>query len=126
MQVILNEQGYVKAYALIGSFGSDFATVNEPENIDDFENNYRSYYLSEDNILVKSDDKLKEIEVERELVDLRSQREKACFPYINRGYLWYSKLTDVQKETLDLWYQAWLDVTETKVVPEMPEWLANY
>ena len=123
MQVILNEQGYVKAYALIGSFGSDFVTVNEPENIKDFENNYRSYYLSEDNVLVKSDDKQNEIEEQRELTDLRNQREKACFPYINRGYLWYNKLTDEQKEELDAWYQAWLDVTETKVVPNTPKWL---
>lgn len=126
MQVILNEQGYVKAYALIGSFGSDAVTVNEPKNIDDFENNYRSYYLSEGNALVKSENKQKEIEDKRELANLRSQREKICFPYINRGYLWYSKLTDEQKEALDSWYQAWLNVTDTKVIPEMPEWLANY
>lgn len=123
MQVILNEQGYVQAYALIGSFGSDFVTVNEPENIDDFENNYCSYHLSEGNVLVKSDDKQKEIEAERELVVLRSQRDKACFPYVNRGEIWYSRLTDKQKEELSAWYQAWLDVTDTKVVPEKPEWL---
>ena len=123
MQVILNEQGYVKAYALIGSFGSDFVTVDEPENINDFENNYRSYYLSDGNVLVKSDDKLKEIEVERELIYLRSQRKKACFPYINRGEMWYSRLSAEQKEELGAWYQAWLDVTETKVVPDAPEWL---
>ena len=123
MQVILNEQGYVNAYALIGSFGSDFATVNEPENINDFENNYRSYYLSDDNVLVKSDDKLKEIEVERELVYLRSQREKVCFPYVNRGALWYSKLSEEQIDELNAWYQAWLDVTNTKVLPDMPMWL---
>ena len=123
MQVILNEQGYVKAYALIGSFGSDFVTVSEPENLDDFENNYRSYYLSEGNVLVKSDDRQKEIENERELISLRSQREKACFPYINRGYLWYSKLTKGQKTELDAWYQAWLNVTETKLIPDAPEWL---
>ena len=122
MQVILNEQGYVKAYALIGSFGSDAVSVNEPANLDDFENNYRSYYLS-DGVLVKSDNRQKEIENERELVYLRSQREKACFPYVNRGSLWYNKLTDVQREELDAWYQAWLDVTETKVVPTAPEWL---
>lgn len=123
MQVILNEQGYVKAYALIGSFGSDFMTVDEPENIDDFENNYRSYYLSDGNVLVKSDDKLKEIETERELVSLRSQRNKACFPYVNRGEMWYSRLSAEQKEELGAWYQAWLDVTETKAVPEAPTWL---
>lgn len=123
MQVILNEQGFVDAYALIGSFSYDAATVNEPENIDDFENNYRSYYLSDGNILVKSDDKQKEIENECENAILRSQREKDCFSYINRGYLWYSKLTKKQKEELNSWYQTWLDVTKTKVVPEKPEWL---
>ena len=122
MQVILNEQGYVKAYALTGGFSSDFVIVDEPANIDDFENNYRSYYFS-GNSLVKSDEKQHEIEDNRVLNGLRSQRNKVCFPYVNRGYLWYSKLTDEQKEELDDWYQAWLDVTKTKVVPEMPEWL---
>ena len=123
MQVILNENGYVMAYALVGGFGSDAVTVNEPENLDDFESNCRSYYLSKDNVLVKSDEKQKEIENQRELTNLRSQREKVCFPYINRGYLWYSKLTEAQKGELDIWYQAWLNVTDTKIVPEIPEWL---
>ena len=92
-------------------------------NINDFENNYRSYYLSEDNVLVKSEDKQKEIDNNREMVFLRSQREKACFPYINRGKLWYSKLSAEQKEELDAWYQAWLNVTDTKIIPAVPEWL---
>ena len=123
MQVILNEQGYVQAYALIGDFGTPSIAANEPENIDDFENNYRSYYLSKDNTLVKSDNKQKDIEEQREFANLRSQREKACFKYINRGDLWYNKLTNEQKIELESWYQAWLDVTETKVVPVAPEWL---
>ena len=125
MQVILNEQGYVKAYALVGSFASGFVTVDEPANIDDFENNYHSYYLS-GNSLVKNDEKQHEIEDNRVLSVLRSHREKVCFPYVNRGYLWYSKLTEEQKEELELWYQAWLDVTETRVEPDMPRWLVNY
>ena len=124
MQVILNEQGYVKAYALIGSFGLPSVTVNEPIDIKDFENNYRSYYLSDGNVLVKNEDKQKEIEENRELNNLRTQREKACFSYINRGELWYSKLTTKQKDELNVWYQAWLDVTSTKVIPETPEWLS--
>lgn len=123
MQIILNEQGYVHDYAIIGGFGSHSITVTEPENLDDFERNYGSYHLSEDGVLVKNGDKQKELEVEAELNDLRSQREKTCFPYINRGYLWYSKLTEEQKEELDAWYQAWLDVTDTKVLPDMPAWL---
>lgn len=123
MRVILNEQGYVDSYALIGTFGEQSIEVAEPENLEDFENNYDSYYLSKSNTIVKSDDKQKEIENQRELSVLRSQREKVCFSYINRGELWYSKLTLEQKEELDTWYQAWLDVTDTKVVPETPDWL---
>ena len=123
MQVILNEQGYVKAYALIGTFGTDSITVDEPVDISDFEENYNSYYLSEHNTLVKSDEKQKEIKNTRELINLRAQREKLCFSYINRGSLWYNRLTEEQKEELNIWYQAWLDVTETKAIPEQPVWL---
>lgn len=54
---------------------------------------------------------------------LRSRREQDCFSVINRGVLWYSRLTDEQKAELELWYQAWLDVTETGVIPNNPEWL---
>ena len=122
MQVILNEQGYVRSYALVGKFSASAITVDEPENLSDFEDNYRSYYLS-DGVLVKSNDKQLELDNARELRDLRTQREKVCFPYVNRGYLWHNKLTDLQKKELDDWYQAWLDVTETKTVPEMPTWL---
>ena len=123
MQVILNEKGYVKAYALIGTFGTASVTVDEPEDINDFEENYGSYCLSKNNKLVKSNDKQKEIENNRQLTSLRAQREKTCFPYINRGELWYSKLSVEQREELVTWYQAWLDVTDTKVIPVAPTWL---
>lgn len=123
MQIILNEQGYVKAYALIGGFSSPSIEVNEPEDINDFENNYRSYCLSEDGKLVKNDEKQKEIEEQRIVADLRIQREKLCFPYVNRGALWYECLTNDQKTELAEWYQAWLNVTETKTVPQKPMWL---
>ena len=123
MQIILNEQGYVHDYAIIGGFGSLSVTVVEPENLDDFERNYGSYCLSENGMLIKNDDKQKEIKNQKELASLRSQREKTCFPYVNRGEIWYSRLTAEQKEELNKWYQAWLDVTYTKAIPEKPEWL---
>lgn len=123
MNIVLNEQGFVNGYALVGGLGPASIVVEIPENFDDFEKNYKSYSLSEDGILVKNEDKQKEIEELKELNNLRFQRELVCFPYINRGYLWYNKLTDAQKNELDTWYQAWLDVTETKVIPEKPEWL---
>lgn len=60
---------------------------------------------------------------ETEKNNLRVKREVECFPYINRGQLWYNHLTEEQKQELDIWYTAWLDVTETKVIPNKPLWL---
>ena len=54
---------------------------------------------------------------------LRRERERICFPVINRGAAWYARLTPEQNEELQAWYQAWLDVTETKVKPQTPEWV---
>lgn len=54
---------------------------------------------------------------------IRADRENACFPIINRGQLWYNKLTESQKTELDAWYQAWLDAPETLTEPETPAWL---
>ena len=122
MRVILNEQGYVQEYAIIGEFGTPSIVVDEPENIEDFENNYRSYCILNGKLVSDSDKQL-DIENERMLHGLRAQRKSECFPYVNRGYLWYSRLTDEQKKELDSWYQAWLDVTETQIIPDCPEWL---
>lgn len=58
-----------------------------------------------------------------ELNALRHRRETECFSIINRGALWYERLTDTQKVELAQWYDAWLNVTETKIVPEKPIWL---
>lgn len=54
---------------------------------------------------------------------LRLQREEECFPIINRGYLWYMHLSESQMQEMNAWYQAWLDVTVTQIVPQKPEWL---
>lgn len=54
---------------------------------------------------------------------LRQRRNRECFPIINRGQPWYDRLTAEQKAELSEWYNAWLDVTETLVVPSEPEWL---
>ena len=123
MKIILNQDGFVTSYALIGGFGNDAIEVAEPLDISDFKKNYRSYYLSSDNVLLKNNDKQTELEETEALNMLRSQRAKICFPYINRGVLWYDKMSVEQKEELNAWYQAWLDVTETRVIPETPEWL---
>ena len=61
--------------------------------------------------------------LKKELDDLRQQRETECFSIINRGKLWYDNLTEEQLSELRIWYNAWLDVTETRVIPEMPSWI---
>ena len=61
---------------------------------------------------------------EKESLDvLRKKREEICFPIINRGKLWYDSLSSEQYRELKDWYKKWLDVTETNIIPETPEWL---
>ena len=55
--------------------------------------------------------------------NLRERREKECFPVINRGKLWYDCLTPLQLGELKSWYWAWLNVTDTCVIPTKPAWL---
>lgn len=117
-----------------------FYKVNEHnEIIETCSINYDDKFLETDkNIIVGFDGKLyfedytktdeyyllqKEYENNQELNGLREIREQECFSVINRGSLWYDPLTDSQKEELKIWYNAWLDVTETKIVPEKPKWL---
>lgn len=57
------------------------------------------------------------------LIELRNQREEECFSVINRGALWYDRLTEEQKQELSAWYQAWLDAPQTNVIPTKPAWL---
>ena len=54
---------------------------------------------------------------------IRERRKTECFSVINRGFLWYNRLTEKQLDELDRWYQTWLDATKTGVVPEAPEWI---
>ena len=54
---------------------------------------------------------------------LRQRRKDECFTIINRGVLWYNCLTIEQKAELNGWYHAWLNVTETGVIPAKPSWL---
>lgn len=55
--------------------------------------------------------------------DLRIKRAEICFPIVNRGQVWYDSLTAVQRAELLLWYNDWLNVTETKKIPDTPCWI---
>lgn len=54
---------------------------------------------------------------------IRTRRIRECFPIINRGQLWYNTLSEAQVLELQTWYQAWLDATDTLVIPEKPSWI---
>lgn len=54
---------------------------------------------------------------------LRLRREEECFSIINRGALWYARLSEDQVQELEQWYNDWLNVTETLVEPTKPEWI---
>lgn len=57
--------------------------------------------------------------------ELRSRRATECFTVINRGALWYDKLTTEQKQELSAWYEAWLDAPQTGAVPNKPTWIES-
>ena len=82
------------------------------EEIDTNEDGARRFIVKE--IVETEEDKLN---------SLRDIRQVECFSIINRGQLWYDNLTYAQKQELKVWYNAWLDVTETRVIPTKPKWL---
>jgi len=56
--------------------------------------------------------------------NLRALRKTNCFRLIdNKSQLWWNRLTKDQLNELEIWYDAWLKVTDTKIIPDKPEWL---
>jgi len=121
MKILIDENKYLTCVCIDAELNGGIE-VETPEDIDAFIDTFRAYKY-ENGSLILDKDKLEILNGERIVDGLRYKREKVCFPYINRGELWYSKLTTEQKNELNVWYQAWLDVTSTKAVPETPEWL---
>lgn len=125
MKVTLKD-GYIENYALVGGLVDGIEVDDSSiENMEYFMENSSAYHIVDGKIELDSE-KLKEIKNDIENKMLRKQREEECFPYINRGVLWYVKLNNEQKAELSVWYESWLDVTETKVIPEKPEWLDKF
>lgn len=58
-----------------------------------------------------------------DIEEIRTSREKECFPYINRGKWWFDSLSDEKLEELRQWYIDWLNAPATQVIPEKPSWL---
>ena len=121
MQIRINENGYVQSYAEIGNLTNGIE-IEAPSDLEHFEVNFEAYQVK-DGVLIFDEDKRLQLDNQHILDDLRFEREQQCFPIINRGQLWYEMLSETQVAELQLWYQAWLDVTETFLIPERPGWL---
>ena len=120
MQIQLTD-GYVSSYALIGTLVGGIE-VPDPPDVEHFEANFQAYRLKDGALAF--DEKRYQQNERKALCDaLRKRRETECFSYINRGQLWYDRLTETQQSELAAWYEAWLHVTETLTVPAKPSWL---
>jgi len=63
------------------------------------------------------------VEIELDMRSVFRKKRRAVFDIINRGQPWYNTLTDKKKQELQVWYQAWLDITVTLKEPVKPSWL---
>lgn len=121
MKVLLDEQGFIHSYALIGDL-VDGIEIPEPKNIAHFAEHFAAYRVR-DGAAAFDNEHFALQEQERVKEDYRQRRETECFSVINRGQLWYEGITLQQLIELRTWYKAWLNVTETMAVPEKPAWL---
>lgn len=121
MKVLLDDKGFIQSYALIGDL-VDGIELPDPEDIAHFEEHFTAYKVSDGNAAFDTEQDTA-LQDEAVLSDLRSRRETECFSVINRGQLWYEGVSLTQLLELREWYKAWLNVTETRVVPERPTWL---
>lgn len=89
-------------------------------------------YIMDDALFVEPTEEelkiLEQKERERQQIEnfkkeLRFRRETECFTIINRGVLWYSSLSEEKKHDLKTWYESWLDVTQTFLIPKKPSWV---
>lgn len=91
---------------------------------------YSDMFLSNYECIEMTEEEILELKNKDELRELRQQREDECFSIVNQNFIingqsktWFDTLTPEQKVDAMLWVQAWRDVTETKIIPEKPEWL---
>lgn len=119
--LITLKDGYVESYCIVGEL-TDAIEVPEPADMSHFDANSSAYKLV-DGELVFDSDKEAAIELEKTKDELRRRREKECFAVVDRSHFWYDNITEEQKIELKQWYDAWLNVTTTLIVPDKPNWL---
>lgn len=119
ISISVNQNNQIENYAIIGEIDNGI-TVELPKDFSD--ENYK-YWRLVNGELVYDDALQEEVAHDEKLRAIREQRELECFSVVNRGGIWYELLTSQEKTELMDWYQAWLDATETLIIPEKPTWL---
>ena len=56
--------------------------------------------------------------------ELRHSREKKCFAIANRNFF-FNEATIAEMAEINNWYTAWLNVTDTLVVPIVPHYISS-
>lgn len=121
MKALVNENGFIISYALVGDL-VDGVDLPDPEDVEHFQENFAAYKVRDGTAAFDSEHN-DALLLEAKKAEYRLRREKECFSVINRGQLWYEGVSIAQLLELRQWYQAWLNATETMVVPEKPTWL---
>ena len=121
MKALLDEKGFIISYAIVGDL-VDGIELPTPEDIAHFEEHFAAYQVRDGTAAFDSEHD-EALQTEAKKAEFRLRRETECFSVINRGQLWYEGVSITQLLELRQWYKAWLNVTETMVVPEKPAWL---
>ena len=121
MKVLLDERGFIRSFALIGDLVNGIE-LPDPEDVEHFAEHFAAYKVTDGSAIFDTEQETA-LQNEAALADFRSRRETECFSVINRGQLWYEGISITQLLELRQWYKNWLNVTETMVIPEKPEWL---
>ena len=121
MKALLDEKGFITSYALVGDL-VDGIELPDPEDIAHFEEHFAAYKVRDGTAAFDTEHN-EALQTEAKKTEFRLRRETECFSVINRGQLWYEGVSITQLLELRQWYKAWLNVTETMVVPEKPAWL---
>lgn len=121
--VLIDENSYITGWSEDFFVEENSIAVEVDEEIfEDFELYFDGYQAVE-GVAIKDTDAY-QISVNNRLKDVyRYEREMEVFPIINRGEAWYRTLTEEQKNELQIWYEAWLNVTDTLEPPQKPEWI---
>lgn len=122
MIIQTDSSGHITGYAQILAEGVELEDGIETDfqpDADFYDHYYQ--YVYQNGQITKDIKTLSAAEQEQ----IRAQRQKICFPVINRGALWYRLLSDEQVALLESWYRQWLDAPQTGLIPELPAQVAS-